>query len=282
MEIGNWLNTLRCSSLLGSSLAYFPWLHERFMILSLSLFVYFLISAKPGRKALLLSLLPLVVSGILQAAYYHLLYGIPIPIREGWYEESYVGKFGFWNKEGIYVGILGLLFDRAEGLFVFSPLYAFIFLGMMSLSRERRRDFWWLITVFFSYYLLIGSHGYWWGAAGPPPRFIVTVIPLSAIPLAYCLKKITLKSFRGIFAFFLLLSLFLGFSLMRDPSPLYIFGQHHHHGFAFKNLPVLADLQSYLPSFYRNKAMALWLTLFWFSLIMGISFYFYHKSSKRK
>ena len=286
-------NNIRDALIIGCCLACFPWLHERFLIFTLSLFIFFLFTvsrsrqcidggAKFRKKVLLLFFIPLIISGILQVGYNYLLYGLPIPIQEGWYEGTYDVEFGFFNREGIYVGMLGLLFDRAEGLFVFSPLYIFIFLGMVTLWRDRRVDFWWFILVFFSYYLTVASFGSWWGGGGPPPRFVVAAAPLLTVPLAYSLKKVTLSSFRGAFAFLLILSLFLGFYLMRDPSPLYIFGPGHRHGFAFENVFGLAGLEGYLPSFYENRGAALWLTLFWFSLIMGVSLYCYRKSLKGK
>ena len=258
---------------LASSLciAFIPWLHERFAPVTLVLVAYLFYSIGWNKKKLLYVLIPLFISALFQMLYYQSMYGIPMPIQEAFVEGSYDSQFGFFNKSGLLIGLLGLFFDSAEGLFIYSPIFMLSLSGIFLLFKTNKANAVWFTLIFLSYYIPVGIFGFWWGGGAPPPRFLVSIIPLLSIPLALALSKLRSLHFRYTFFILSALSIFSGLFFISHPAKLFNFGSQYHHFFPFSNFFTIFDLKNILPSCLTNIKLTKVLLLLWFGIILSIN-----------
>ena len=170
--------------IIGLCIAYLPWLHERFILTSFILFLFFVYSVKLSVKPIIISLIPIAISFILQGAYYNLLFGVPFPVNVH-------PSFSLRN-----CGLLGLLFDRNLGLLFYSPVYIISLIGALGLLKERPKEFFWLSLIFIPNYIILGLFREWWGGLCPPVRYLLPFVPLLTLPISYALLKIRNISFK--------------------------------------------------------------------------------------
>ncbi|HEY7816831.1 MAG TPA: hypothetical protein VIG29_01330, partial [Vicinamibacteria bacterium] len=176
----------------GAALAFLPWLHQKY---SVPAFVLGLVGAsrflhrRPGRFALepgkiALFAVPLVLSAYSVFLYNHALTGSLSPTAT-----FAAAERTSFAPEGLPRGVLGLLLDRENGLFVFAPFYLLALAGLASFS-ERHRDLAGpLGAVVVSYLLVIASFPYWPGAVSTMGRYISSILPLLVLPIALVTKR---------------------------------------------------------------------------------------------
>jgi hypothetical protein len=176
----------------GSALAALPWLHQKYSVVA---FVLALLGVSRflhrtvGRFAvepLKLSLfcLPLLFSAYSIFLYNHALTGSLSPSATF----AAVSRTSF-APAGLPRGILGLFFDRENGLLVFAPFYVLALVGLPGFFDRHPKLAKPLVLVALSYLLVIASFPYWPGAVSTMGRYISSILPLLVLPLALVVKR---------------------------------------------------------------------------------------------
>ncbi|MHB8620357.1 MAG: hypothetical protein ACYDAG_12435 [Chloroflexota bacterium] len=165
------------------AIAFLPWLHPRFFLLSAALFLYWFWKHywRPGRFGLkgVLALLPIAISAAGLLHFYYTLYRSFLPN-----EQDHGGGMRLGST---VAASAGLLVDQQWGLLIHAPVYLLALAGIVAFWRRRRGEaVWWLLLV-LPYYALIANYHLWWGEWCPPARYLVSVLPLFSLPLAVVL-----------------------------------------------------------------------------------------------
>jgi hypothetical protein len=134
-------------------------------------------------------LLPLLMWGIIMAAYNYLRFGSPL--TTGYLpEESFSAS---WAR-----GILGQLISPGRGIIFYCPILVALIPALPSFFRRHRLKAVFLLLISLSYLLLYGKWFMWHGGYAWGPRFLVPVIPLLVIMLAPLIELLRGK-WRGVF-----------------------------------------------------------------------------------
>jgi hypothetical protein len=96
---------------------------------------------------------------------------------------------GYFNPKGHLNGLLGIWMDQAHGVLPYTPLYLLAFWGFYFFWKKSRSDTLWLALTLLSIYLVAGGYREWWGGFCPPGRYLITLVPLLSLPLAYFMVK---------------------------------------------------------------------------------------------
>jgi hypothetical protein len=210
----------------GLALAALPWLHQKYSVVAFALALYgasrFVrserkgaIRLEPGKLALLA--LPLLFSAFSVFLYNHALTGSLSPTATF----QAAGRSSF-EPHAFLKGLLGLLFDRENGLFVFAPLYLLALVGLPALARRQSRLLKPFALVVFSYLFVISSFPYWPGAVSTMGRYILSVLPLLALPLSFSIARARRDGVvAGVAAVLLAGSLAVSWSFVQDLVPSY-------------------------------------------------------------
>jgi streptogramin lyase len=209
--------------LVGVCIAYMPWLAWRCVLIAGPLLLYALIQwgrdrrarttgAKDGAPAeaalprrntgqpwtVGVLLAPVVLSAGLLGGYHLFLYGRLLP-------ELSVPELGnrspfHWPWAGgedlaqFARTAFALLFDRQMGLLIFAPIYLLAAVGLIALFQSRRPADRRLLAVLglvaLPYLGLITAFEFWNGLWCPPARYLLTLAPLLAAPLAMSLAAL--------------------------------------------------------------------------------------------
>ncbi|MFL5734786.1 MAG: PA14 domain-containing protein [Chloroflexia bacterium] len=236
--------------LIALCLAFLPWLHYRFLPLTVALFLYYLYRAGLLRSAyyilrkrrrlegstieggdarnaqyailagsrargLGIILTPLVASGLLLMGYFYFLYGQPWP--------NLADHAGTSDLAGTVRGVAGSLIDEQWGLFVAAPIYILAIVGvvLMLTRREWRGDLLWIGIVFVPYLGVVANYAQWWGEWCPPARYLTSILPLLALPFARSLSNIRGVIYKAIFGVLLALSLGVVAGFVYQPKWMY-------------------------------------------------------------
>jgi len=169
------------------ALAALPWLHQKYSIVAAVLGV--LAGLRLMRKTaggvahhpykVVLLGIPLALSAYSIFLYNHALTGSLSPTAT--FHAAGRSSFEPWN---VVKGLSGLLFDRENGLFVFAPIYVLALVGARTLFLKHHRVFTPFVLVAVSYLFVIASFPYWPGAISTMGRYILSIVPLLALPMA--------------------------------------------------------------------------------------------------
>ena len=166
----------------AAALGVLPWFHRKFLLLAIGLLFVVIVR----RRKVLQELTPLQRGGLV------VLLGGPQLALAAW-SLALWGQLGGplmldrvpFSLDALRAGILGLLVDRENGLFVWAPLY-------LTLPAA-----WWM-TRSFSLVLLVpcvllivpsAAHDQWWGGFSPAARFLVPLIPIFAVIIAHAVQS---------------------------------------------------------------------------------------------
>lgn len=240
-----WSNNVWQVAAIGFSMAFLPWLHYRFIPVSVGLFLYYLYQDYTHRRAdhasrithhelsgagnaprrsygirndnlnyVLILGQPLVSAILLMLFFYH-RYGQVIP--------NAADHAGINDLAGTLRGAAGLLLDEQWGLLVAAPIFILCIVGLVLMGAHRawRKDLLWISIVFVPYFLVIANYAQWWGEWCPPARYMASTLPLLALPFAVSLSNIRSGAYKGIYALLMLLSLFSTWAFVYQPHWMY-------------------------------------------------------------
>ncbi len=164
----------------GAGLSLLPWLHTRFAILAgtIGLCLAARFMTRADRRGLLIALgtVP-AFAAAMWFGYFWWIWHTPNPSAPYGPDTgsalAYVGR-----------GLTGLLGDQQFGLISTAPVYGIALLASLALARRIPRLMGELAIIVVPYVLVTASYAMWWGGISAPARFLVSVMPLAALPLA--------------------------------------------------------------------------------------------------
>jgi 4-amino-4-deoxy-L-arabinose transferase-like glycosyltransferase len=130
-----------------------------------------------------------------------ILFGLPVLaalIVVGWYNWARFGSpltTGYLPEETFSTpfleGLYGLLLSPGRGLFWYNPLLFAAILGWIPFFRKHRTEALLVAAVVLSNVAFYASWFLWWAGHAWGPRFLVTVLPFAALPLAGAFQAAT-------------------------------------------------------------------------------------------
>jgi len=253
-----WHNNVWQVAAIGFSMAFLPWLHYRFIPVSVGLFAYYVYQDFAHRRKA-----RLVGEAAREAASegdhasvglaneppggqlprptwrrnsnlnYILIAGQPVVSAVllmlffyHRYEQiipNSADHAGSSDLAGTLRGMAGLLLDEQWGLLVAAPIFILAIVGVLIMGAQRawRKDLVWIGVIFVPYYLVVANYAQWWGEWCPPARYVASTLPLLALPFAVSLSRIGGGAYKGIYLGLLLLSLFTTWAFIHQPQWLY-------------------------------------------------------------
>ncbi len=231
------------------ALSALPWLHQKYSVVAFVLALYAAsrfvrrerkaIRFEPGKLALLA--MPLLLSAFSVFLYNYALTGSLSPTATF----HAAGRSSF-EPLSFPKGLLGLLFDRENGLFVFAPFYLLGLVGLPAFARENPRLVKPFALVIGAYLFVIASFPYWPGAVSTMGRYILSVLPLLAFPLSMVIARARKDGvLAGVSAVVLAASLATSWSFVKDLVPSY-------QPTLFWDRALYCDPVQYFPSFLSD------------------------------
>lgn len=203
----------------GVCVAYLPWLHDKYYLVVLIFMIGFFVAMRPVRlKSAIGFWAPVLLSLVLQAAYYHTLHGVIYPITD--HQAITLGA-------GVRGGFLGVLFDRTDGLVPYWPVAAFAIAGFVFMLRDRKPAAPWLVALTAAHWLSVGMFTVWTGGPVPPVRYMLPVVPLLVVGSIYALARMRRPWLVALMGAAMVLAIVIGArnishprTLQRDTLPL--------------------------------------------------------------
>ncbi|HUS15600.1 MAG TPA: SMP-30/gluconolactonase/LRE family protein, partial [Chloroflexia bacterium] len=281
--------------LVAACIAYIPWLAWRCLPLVAVLVAYGLVqwwrarsaggarvptagAAPPSarfRVGVVLWLLPLAVSAVFLIVYNEFLFGAlspPAQVPELGSQSPFLMPWAGLKEFTSFVRTgFALLFDRQMGLLTFAPIYVLTGVGAVAMLRSDRpgdrRLLGWMAALTLPYIAILMAFVFWNGIWCPPARYLTTLVPLAAAPLARSLLVLRgSRLYQGLYALLALPGLFFGAVFM--DNPLLFWPANPLFGWlaAAPEAPVHIDLRGWLPAFspLEHKRLAAgtgWMTL---------------------
>ncbi|MFL5734679.1 MAG: SMP-30/gluconolactonase/LRE family protein [Chloroflexia bacterium] len=270
--------------LAGAAIGYIPWLAWRCAPIAAGLGVYacvqwwrssnfgfwildFGLEANPkskiqNPKSLLWLLIPIAISILLMVGYDLFLFGSLTPnTAAGPGVESPVFYWPWGGSEARTAFVndaFALLFDQQWGLLPHAPVYVLAPVGMIAMWRRgrsgggERRLLGWIALVALPYFTLIAAFNFWNGLWCPPARYLTTLVPLLAGPLAVSLAAL---GWSWIYRLLYLLLALPGWAymalVMTDPRLMFPASQGFFWSWLAQSpdLPFHPNLRRVLPTF---------------------------------
>lgn len=164
----------------AASLALLPWLHSRFALVAaaLGLALVIRLRQRQGWAATAAFALVPAVSAAAWFGFFLAIWGTPSP-NAPW------GDFARPSLDKVVPGLLGLLFDQQVGLLAHAPVYAAAAVGSLALWWRQRRLGGELLAAALPYALVVSAFDGWPGGFGGPARYLVAVLPMGALTIAW-------------------------------------------------------------------------------------------------
>lgn len=241
------------------SLALLPWLHVRFLLLSIILFIFwfFLNQKKSYTK---LSIYLIIV--ILFFVFLKLVFGSVNPYRPF----ELLGDLPL--QENILVNLINSFIDRQYGLFVYSPLFIFLIPGLHFWYKENKKIFFPSMFLVMIYILPILRSDDWQGGYTPPARYLVAILPLVIPAIVFFFKynrglkkRFLASTFYAWGTINMIISLFL----TPNHGFLYRDGVSPNLWFLYINTGI--NLHKVFPAYYPKQSLS-FLHLAWLVLIL--------------
>lgn len=170
--------------LYGVLAGWLPWLHVRFLAVSLVCAGGFMLASRQATRRVVTFAVGYGGCLALLGLYVYHITGSPLP--NAMFEVMPQRHFGLAN---IPFGIAGFLLDRDFGILPFSPIYFLAFLGLRPLLVERRREAGFICLVAGALVLLAAAFREWQSGSSTPSRMIVAVTPFAALALAHAFQR---------------------------------------------------------------------------------------------
>ncbi len=163
----------------GATAGFLPWLHLRFMPLTLGALVLFLIARPWTRGSLTAFIAGLALPLAVLAVYDYHVTGSLMP----WALYALTPEGELFSAARVWHDFPALWLDRTWGLAGHAPIYLLALPGLWLLWRKHARA---AVAVIYAVLVIAipaAGHGYT-GAFTTPSRLIAAVVPLLALPLA--------------------------------------------------------------------------------------------------
>lgn len=164
----------------GGALAVLPWLHTRFAVLAgiIGILILARLAQRPMAIPKIGAFLAAPVAlGLGWFTFFYVIWGSPNPTVA-------YGADTSTSLSYVPRGVIGLLFDQQFGVLTTAPVYVMAVVGAFFLFKTQPRLTIELSLVVVPYVLIVASYAMWWGGAAAPGRFLVSVLPLAALPIA--------------------------------------------------------------------------------------------------
>jgi len=172
---------------IGLALGWLVWLQVRFAVLAGTLFLWVLWTFRRDRRTWLLIAVSGGVVGLFCFYVYHVT-GSVLP--SALYDATPDPGF---RVSRLPAGLVGVLFDRENGMFALGPLFLLALPGLGVMLRQHRRAAFMVVTLFLALLIPVAGHGYETSGTSPL-RHMVAVIPLTVLPIAAWLRSMPRRS----------------------------------------------------------------------------------------
>jgi hypothetical protein len=105
-------------------------------------------------------------------------------MRFGWGSGPY-GNDGMGFSEPLLEGLYGLLLSPGAGLLVFAPVLVLAFAGFPAFLRRWRAEACLIVALLVGRFLFFAAWWDWPGGATWGPRYVIPLIPLMLVPVAF-------------------------------------------------------------------------------------------------
>ncbi len=286
--------------LAAAGIAILPWFAIKYIILSALLFGVLAASLLKLRRSLghakriLLTFVPIVLSGSLYIYFYWHLYGTfsAIPVYKGSssISTSQSGIFSMIIRKDPHEFIRripGYFLDQRVGIFVYSPIFILGIAGFFFLFKTKRKEALLLLAILAVYGTL--SAYYYWGGFCPPGRPLIPVFWIPALLLGLALSESRNRIRNAIIGVSAALSFLAVWAALKNPWLLYhedISSDYTGKAMGSNLLRMISntfvDFQRWLPFFPRNEPVNLVPLIFWTSLIIFIVAIYITKDKQRQ
>jgi hypothetical protein len=170
--------------LIGIALGWLVWLQVRFALLAGTLFVWVLWRVRSERRVWL----PIIgVAGLLVGLFCFYVYHVTGSLLPSALYSATPDP-GFRTSR-LPIGLVGVLFDRENGLFALAPVFLMALPGLGVMFARHRESALMVLTLFLSLLIPVAGHGYETSGTSPL-RHMVAVVPLAAVPVAVWLHSV--------------------------------------------------------------------------------------------
>ncbi len=277
---------------LGFLLGLFPWFGLKYNFIFWPLLLvslYFLIKGhRANLKSLAFLAFPLA-STLLFYLFIYSLYGTisPLAIYEGVMSPEQAEAF----RQTVLAiplraridAFLDYFLDQRDGLLLYSPVYFFVFLGLVEIFRRRRRDFWCFILISLPFLLNYAFFTHRQGAS-PQGRVLTPLSWTAAVALGYFLVHNRSKIFSFLFGLAAASAFAVAGLLLSHPSFLYQPTTHEYISRPADLFVHLSNMHFFLPpllpSFIKVDNTRYWPNYVWILAI--IVFFLAYSISRRE
>ncbi|MBF6613974.1 MAG: SMP-30/gluconolactonase/LRE family protein [Chloroflexi bacterium] len=275
--------------LVGACIGYIPWVAWRCLPIAVGLCLYAVVQwwryyrLTRGEKAegtrivegqkrntaaipwLAWAFTPIIISALLLLEYNLSLFNSVMPsltVPElGQQNPFHWPWLGFDAFTTFLTNIYGILFDQQMGLLIYAPIYLLAVVGIIAMFRTRRasdkRLLLAMLVAVLPYAGLIAAFEFWHGIWSPPARYMTTLVPLLAAPLAMSLYACRNFIYKIIYALLALVGFGLMAIMLRDArhmwptSPVFAWLAQDPAS------PVRIDLRQLLPAIFHMDMLRL-------------------------
>jgi hypothetical protein len=265
--------------LIGLCVAYIPWLALRCSLISIGLCLYAGVqwwraekhrsgeskvqaNRVWGRARHVIAdgagvALPIILSFLAMVWFSLYLFGKPYPsgaMTDPLHAPFHWPWLGGHDLTLFVTGAFALVFDRQWGLLPFTPVYLLAVVGMTVMVRSGRhsdrRFLLWVGVVAIPNLFLISSFEFWGGLWCPPARYLSTLTPLLAAPLAISLS-IRNIAYRILYGFLTAIGFGLMAVMLHDPRLMFPIVRASLLTWLASDpaSPVHVDLRGFIPAF---------------------------------
>lgn len=240
-------------------LGLLPWIHIRFLFLSVVFFYFWLLNQQQKSTHKVLIYVLLIISYFI---FLKLTFGSFSPYKPF----ELLGHFP--TQGNMSVNLINLLIDRQYGLFINTPLFIFIIPGAYLWFKQNRKTFLMSSLLTIIYIIPILRNSDWQGGYTPPARFLVVILPLwvPAIVLFFKYFKNFLIRLLAI-TFYIWGNLIMIISLFFSPNHGFIYSDGISPSLWFVYLQTGINLHQLFPAYYP-KISLLPLHLVWVIILI--------------
>jgi len=240
---------------LAMVIAFVPWLHVKFGLISLVLFVAGLFVLRHRKWAALAVVVIPAMSAGLFLFYFNSWYGSISPMVG--YSSRSTQRLWSVEVEQVYKAFIALLFEREYGLVPYSPLYILSFFGLGVLLTRRRAGECLAPAIALIYLATMSPFGYRTGHCFPA-RHLMVVVPLLSVPLGLFLKYVSRS--RWLFGYLALGSLAIAMAMLT------VLPRAYFNNDGLTEVPIVMHVQYLFPSIVAGS---LWKWTLWGLLLVS-------------